>query len=300
MFNFFNKKVYDKGYLPAEEGHEIYYQQMGNPNGEVVLSFHGGPGGRCKISHGTYFNLKKQRVILFDQRGCGNSRFEDISTLNDTRRTLKDAKRLLDYLGVTEKIIVSGGSWGSTLALLFAEKYPEIIKKICVYSVFLARREDMEWMLKDSGLFYPDLLEEIHHQSEAENPFTHYARLAFSEDLGSIQTAIKYMIHYEYQLGKLDASFKEVRIDNEIINGARVELYYAANRYFLEENEILKNIEKIRDIPTMIVHNRLDMCCPVKGAWNLYRSLNNAEIEIIPDIGHGGDKLKKAFRKHFD
>jgi len=299
MFGFFNNKVFDKGWLPAQEGHEIYYQQMGNPKGEVVLNFHGGPGGTCKTSHGEYFNLKKQRVIMFDQRGCGRSVSEDIVSLNDTKRLVKDAKRLLDYLEIKTPVIVSGGSWGSTLALLFAERYPEITKSLFVYSVFLARREDMEWMLKDSGLFYPDLLEEIRHQSEGINPYTHYAKLIFSDDLSSIQKAIKYMCNYERILGRIDAKFEEVRIDNATINSARIALYYAANRYFLDDNEILKNIEKIQSIPTTIIHNRLDMCCPLKGAWDLYRALDDAKIEIIADIGHGGQKLKKAARKHF-
>ena len=300
MFGFFNNKVFDKGYLPEYEGHEIYYQQMGNPQGEPVIFFHGGPGGQCKKSHGRYFNLKTQRVIMFDQRGAGLSKAEDIISLNDTKRLVKDAKRLLEYLNVTEPVIAAGGSWGSTVALLFAEKYPECVKRICIYAVFLARREDMEWMLRDSGLFYPDLLEEIRHQSEGENPYTHYAKLIFSDDLGSIQTAVKYMVHYEYQLGKLDAGFKEIALDNNIINAARISLYYAANRYFLTDNEILKNIDKIKEIPTTIIHNRLDMCCPLKGAWDLYRSLDNAHIEIIADLGHVGDKLRKAYRKQFD
>ena len=145
MFGFFNNKVFDKGYLPEFEGHEIYYQQMGNPKGEPVLFFHGGPGGSCKDSHGNYFNLKKQRVIMFDQRGCGRSKTEDIISLNDTKRLVKDANRLLEYLNICEPVTVAGGSWGSTLALLFAEKYPERIARICLYAVFLARREDMEW-----------------------------------------------------------------------------------------------------------------------------------------------------------
>lgn len=237
---------------------------------------------------------------MFDQRGAGLSKAEDIISLNDTKRLVKDAKRLLEYLNVTEPVIAAGGSWGSTVALLFAEKYPECVKRICIYAVFLARREDMEWMLRDSGLFYPDLLEEIRHQSEGENPYTHYAKLIFSDDLGSIQTAVKYMVHYEYQLGKLDAGFKEVALDNNIINAARISLYYAANRYFLTDNEILKNIDKIKEIPTTIVHNRLDMCCPLKGAWDLYRAMDNAKIEIIADLGHVGDKLRKAYRKQFD
>jgi len=299
MFGFFNNKVFDKGFLPPYEGHEIYYQQMGNPKGEVVLNFHGGPGGSCKTSHGQYFNLNKQRVIMFDQRGCNRSKADDIIALNDTKRLLIDAKRLLEHLNINEPIIVSGGSWGSTLALLFAERYPEITKSLYVSSIFLARREDMEWMLKDSGLFYPDLLEEIRRQSEGENPYTHYAKLIFSDDLSSIQTAIKYMYNYECILGRTNAKFEDVRIDNATINSARIALYYAANRYFIEENEILKNIDKIKHIPTTITHNRLDMCCPIKGAWDLYRSLDNANIEIVADLGHGGSKLKKAFRKHF-
>lgn len=299
MFGFFNNKIFDKGWLPEFEGYRIYYQQVGNPKGEVVLNFHGGPGGCCKKSHAEYFNLKKQRIIMFDQRGCNRSEAEDITAFNDTKRLIKDAKRLLEYLNINEPVIVSGASWGSTLALLFAEKYPELTKQLCVFSVFLARRADREWMLKNSGLFYPDLLEEIYRQSEGENPYTHYAKLIFSDDLGAIQTAVKYMVHYEYQMGKLNAGFADVRIDNAVINSARISLYYAANKYFLEENEILKNIGKIKDIPTLIVHNRLDMCCPLQGAWELYRSLNNAQIEIIADLGHGGKKLKAAARKHF-
>lgn len=299
MFGFFNKKVFDKGYLPEYEGHQIYYEQVGNKDGEVVLLFHGGPGGRSKLSHAEYYNLKKQRIILFDQRGSGRSIAKDITELNDTKRLIKDAKRLLEHLNIEGQISVGGGSWGSTLALLFAIKYPNLVKNLYLSSVFLARREDMEWMLRDSGLFYPDLLEEIRNQSEGENPYTHYAKLVFSNDLGSIQKAIKYMVHYEYQMGKTNPKFEEVRIDNNIITSARIYLYYAANLYFMEQNEILKNINTIKDIPTLIVHNRLDMCCPLKGAWDLYRSLNNAQIEIIDDIGHGGKKLKKAFRKHF-
>ena len=298
MFGFFNSKIFDKGWLPEYEGHQIYYQQIGNPKGEVVLFFHSGPGGSCQASHAKYFNLKKQRIIMFDQRGCNRSKAEDIIVLNDTKRLIKDAKRLLEHLNVDEPIIVSGGSWGSTLALLFAERYPELTKSLSLYAVFLARRSDMEWVLKDSALFYPDLIEEIRRQSEGENPYTHYAKLIFSEDLSSIQTAIKYMANYERILGKKNAKFEDVRIDNAVINSARISLYYAANRYFLEDNEILKNIDKIKDIPTTIVHNRLDMCCPLKGAWDLYRSLNNAKIEIVSDIGHTGKKLKKAFKKY--
>ena len=298
MFGFFNNKIFDKGWLPSHEGHEIYYQQVGNPKGEIVLNFHGGPGGYCKAGHAEYFNLKKHRVIMFDQRGCNRSRAEDIIALNDTKRLVIDAKRLLDHLGINQPVIVSGSSWGSTLALLFAERYPELTKSLCLCSVFLARREDMEWMLRDSGLFYPDLLEEIRRQSEGENPYTHYAKLIFSDDLSAIQTAIKYMANYERIMGKTEAKFEDTRIDNAEINSARIALYYAANRYFLEENEIIKNINKIKDIPTYIAHNRLDMCCPLKGAWDLYRSLNNSKIDIIADIGHGGKKLKEAVRKH--
>lgn len=299
MFSFFNKKVFNQGYLPKQEGHEVFFQEIGNPNGKVVLHFHGGPGGKSSIRQANNYNLKKQRIILFDQRGSGLSKSEDITNLNDTKRLIKDAKRLLEYLNINTKISVGGGSWGTTLALLFAEKYPELIENIYLYSIFLARREDMEWMLKHSGLFYPDLLEEIKHQSEGENPYTYYAKLIFSDNLGSIQRAIKYMVHYEYQMGKLSPKFEEPRIDNEVIASSRIYLYYAANRYFLEENEILKNIDAIKDIPTLIVHNRLDMCCPLQGAWSLYRALNNATIDIVSDIGHSTPKLRKAFRSHF-
>lgn len=299
MFGFFNKKVFDKGWLSPEEGHEVYYQQIGNPQGEPVLFFHGGPGGCCKISHADCFNVKKQRIIMFDQRGCGQSKAEDAFVFNDTKRLLKDAKRLLDHLNIKDKITIAGVSWGSTLALLFAERYPNIVKELCVYSIFLANRDSINWMLKDSSLFYPDLLEEIYSQSEGVNPYTYYAKMIFSEDLSAIQTAIKYMANYERILGRTDAKFEDTRIDNNAINSCRISLYYAANKYFLDDDEILKNADKLKNIPTFIFHNRLDMCCPIRGAWSLYRALKNAKIEIIADRGHGGKMLKKAVRKHF-
>jgi proline iminopeptidase len=179
MFNFFNRKVFNSGYLPEHEGHEVFFQEVGNKDGEIVLHFLGGPGGRSSINQAKNYNLKKQRVILFDQRGTGLSKTNDLTNLNDTGRLVKDAKRLLDYLGIDTPISVGGGSWGTTLALLFAIKYPKLVKNICLYSVFLARREDMEYMLKHTGLFYPDMLEEIKKQSEGENPYTYYAKLIF-------------------------------------------------------------------------------------------------------------------------
>ena len=250
MFGFFNKKIFDKGFLPDCEGHQIYYQQLGNPNGEVVLSFHGGPGGRSKTSHAEYYNLKKQRVIFFDQRGSGRSVAKDITELNDTKRLIKDAKRLLEYLNIEGQISVGGGSWGSTIALLFAIKYPQLVKNIYLNSIFLARHEDMEWMLRDSGLFYPDLLEEIRNQSEGENPYTHYAKLVFSNDLGSIQKAIKYMVHYEYQMGKTNPKFEEVRIDhnaNSLIIDQYIVPYYGSYRsddfLIMKDNEVVCSLE---------------------------------------------------------
>ena len=144
ILSFFRKEPepFNADYLPEKDGHKVFYQEFGNPLGEAVISFHGGPGGSSKAKHANGFNLKKYRVIMFDQRGCGNSEPQGEIKNNTTKDIIEDAKRLLDFLKV-DKVISKGGSWGSTLALLFAEAYPEMVTKIVCSAIWIAREKDM-------------------------------------------------------------------------------------------------------------------------------------------------------------
>ncbi len=299
MFSFLFKdaKPFSTGYLPDDKGHSVYFHQFGNPEGVPVFSFHGGPGSRSKPKHAKLYNLKKFRVILFDQRGCGMStpagKFED----NGLADLLHDAKRLLDMLGI-EKAIISGASWGAALALVFAQNFPERVQKLIVSSVFLARQKDIDWIAKESSRFYPDLMQEMVKELNDQSFLrSNYAQMILSDNKADQIKAARLYGSYERMIGQLNPSFSaEVPTDDHIA-AFKIYMHYDRYNYGLQENQILENIETIKDIPTLIVHNRLDMICPLKQAWLLHRSLNNAKLVIVPDAGHSSELLVKTIKK---
>ncbi len=305
FFNFFKKepRPFNEGFLSVGNGHEIHYMEFGNPNGQVIIRFHGGPGGSTHVGHALSFDLKTYRVILFDQRGCGQSKFTDLLSHNTTIDTLSDTEKLLQHLKIPMKeLIVSGSSFGATLALLFAEKNPKSVQTLLLSSVFLARKQDLTWTDNDSRLFYPDLMYEMKKalQSE-ENLLDGYNRLLFSGNYEQMKTALKYYGSYEFCLGKTDVCFKDISgLTDKRINAMKIFLTYEQENIFLTDNQILKNIATIKHIPTLIVHNRLDMTCPIIQAWDLSQALDNATLIINPNIGHSSSDLKKCFQKQVD
>ncbi len=300
FFSFFKKEIkpYDTGWLSVGSGHEIYYQQFGNPKGEVVLSFHGGPGGSARAKHASHYDLTKWRVMMFDQRGCGLSRYRDLLKDNTAPMSVKDAKALLDHLKIKGKITVAGGSYGAGLALLFAETYPTRVKQLILNSVFLMRREDCEWMSHTSRLFYPDLIDEMRRQAGSDNIVPFYHKLIFSDKYRDLQQAQKYYGSYERLMGEVDASFEKTpALTDKAIRSSQIFLTYEKNHIFVKENEILRNIKKIASIPTLIVHNRLDFCCPVVQAYDLHQALPKSKLVIVPDKGHGSSRLFKTLER---
>lgn len=293
-------KPFNEGFLPVGDGHEIHYMEFGNPKGIPVLQFHGGPGGSCRPAQASAYDLSAYHIILFSQRGCGQSRYTDLLKNNTSYEAVSDAEKLLALLVPNQKIIVAGGSYGSTLALLFAEKNPKLVKALVLKSVFLARKADLDWADETSALFYPDLMAEMKSVLKPkENLLDGYARLLFSGNYEQMKTAMQYYGAYERCLGKVNPAFKPVTAlyDNSV-NSLKIALEYERNGMFLKENELLKNIGKIKHIPTLIVHNRLDMTCPVSQAYDLYRAMDNAELKIVPDIGHGSKKLSCLSKKY--
>ena len=300
MFSFFKKEIrpFDTGYVPVDNGHQIFYQQFGNPNGDIVLSFHSGPGGSGKAKHVSHYDLKKYRVILFDQRGCGKSLFKDAFKENTSWRSVEDGMAILNHLKIKGKITISGASFGAGLALLFSETYPNRVKQIILNSVFLMRPKDAEWVSRDSYIFYPDLMDEMRHQAKAENVVPYYYKLLFSEKYKDIQQAQKYYGSYERLLGEVNPSFdKTPALTDSYIQSGRIYLYYEVNKFFVSDNQILDNISKIKHIPTLIVHNRLDFCCPVYQAYDLHKALPKSKLVIVPDKGHSSSLLFKTLDK---
>lgn len=299
-WNIFNRmpKPYSEGFLPEKDGHKIHYYQYGNPVGAPVLSFHGGPGGSSRPKYAKLFNRRQYRFIQFDQRGCGKSEAEDAFQNNSTQNTLEDAARLLEYLGINQPIIAHGASWGSTLALLFAEAYPQKVDKIIVTSVFLARPYDTAWVSSESERFYPDLWAEMRKKIRRNDIYPAYRRLLFSKNPKDNLKALTYLGSYEYLLGRLAPKFRAPEtLDYAELQSARVAFFYEKNKYFLGSNQILQHSEKIKHIPTLIVHNRLDFCCPVKQAWDLHQALPNSKLIINAGSGHSTHRLFEAVQR---
>ena len=300
FWNLFKRipKPYKTGFLPPQDGHVVSYYAYGNPNGIPVLSFHGGPGGSAKPKYARLFDLKKYHFIQMDQRGCGQSQAHDSLFHNDTDALLSDAYRVLQQLEIKEKIIAHGASWGSTLALLFAEKYPNLVQKIVVSSVFLARPIDAAWVNRDSIRFYPDLWAQMRKQVRTEDIHQAYRRLLFSNKTKDNLKALSYLGSYEYMLGQLDPHFEVLTaLDEAALKSARIYFYYEQNNFFLSENQILAHSGKIKQIPALIVHNRMDFCCPPQQAWDLHCALPKSKLVLVAGRGHSSPELLKITKK---
>lgn len=298
--NIFNPmpKPRTEGFLPEQDGHKIYYRQFGNPSGIPVLSFHGGPGGSSRPKYAKLFNRHKYCFIQFDQRGCGRSEARDVFFRNNTETALSDANRLLDFLGIDRPVIVHGASWGSTLALLFAEAHPEKVAKIIVSSVFLARPYDTSWVSSESERFYPDLWAEMRQKVHRTDIYPVYRRLLFSKNKKDNLKALAYLGSYEYMLGQTAPRFRQPEIlDEAELNAARIAFYFEEHKYFMGTDQILQKSAGIRHIPALIVHNRLDFCCPVKQAWDLHKALPASRLIINAGCGHSTPELFKAVKR---
>lgn len=303
MFSFFKSdpKPFNSGYLPTDNGHDVYFREYGNPEGVVVLSFHGGPGGSSKPSHAQRFDLKKCRVILFDQRGGGKSKPAYETQNNTVDDLLNDASRLLKHLKITEKVIVSGGSWGSTLSLLFAQKYPERVEKLIIAQTFLARAKDVEWMTQHVTRLYPDIFEKIAAPiPQTSNLREYYAALMASNDPQQRVLGTSLYGRFEYLMGDLEPVLSAEPPEPDHIGSFGIFMHYDAMNYGVKDNQILDNIETIKHIPTLIVHNRMDLVCPVDQSWEVHKAMPESTLVIVPDYGHGSDFLKATLKEEAD
>ncbi len=300
ILNLFTIKPFDQGYLPEKDGHQVYYQQYGQPNGEPILCFHGGPGGRSKAKHAKRLNLKKYRVILFDQRGCGRSTYQELLSHNTTADLIDDAHRLIQYLKI-DSYHLYGESWGSTCALLYAMRHSESISALMLSQIFLARPRDIT-LPNDSMLpHYPDIAEEFLAPVPSNMSIDeYYAEQMLNGTSEQQAEATRTYGSWEYMMGQLSPKISKEHPDADSIRKYKVFMHYHKHHFFLKENEILDGVSAIENIPTMIVHNRFDYVCPLEGAWALNKALNNSELVIVPDRGHVSDLLYKTARKGFD
>ena len=282
----------EKGLLLVSDLHKIYWERSGNPKGKKVLIIHGGPGAGSQPRYRRYFDPQKFDIIQFDQRGCGNSiPFSELRE-NTTNNLVDDIEKLRKYFKI-DKWILYGGSWGSTLALVYSIKHPSRIKSLILRGIFLCRSFELKWFYQyGASEIFPDEYEKYisvipkNERTDLINSFYKY--------LTSKNEDLRKKASYAWTKWELSTSHlikKEFEIQTNTKNSfsdafARIECHYFINKIFLEDNFILKNIDKINKIPVKIVQGRYDIVCPLRSAWDLNKRLKNSELHIINNAGH--------------
>ncbi len=284
---------YRTGRLKVSVLHELYFEESGNPKGKPVIFVHGGPGGGTEAKHRRYFDPRKYRIILFDQRGCGKST-PHASIVDNTTWDLVDDMEILRKEMKVEKWQVFGGSWGSTLAIAYAETFPERVSELVLRGIFLLRQKEIDWFYQSgASAIFPDAwepyLNAIPENERHDMVSAYYKRLTSSDKNIQLQAAKAWSI-WEGSTSQLfpEADFISHYGDSEFaIAFARVECHYFINKGFMKtDGQLLNDVGKIRHIPGVIVQGRYDVVCPLDSAWALHRAWPEAELIIVPDAGH--------------
>jgi proline iminopeptidase len=282
---------YETGYLPLTDGHVMYWEQVGNPNGKPVLFLHGGPGAGAGPVHRRFFDPSFWRVIIFDQRGAGRSLPLGSLDANTTPHLVQDIETLREFLGI-ERMLLFGGSWGSTLALAYAQAYPERVIGTVLRGIFLGRPEEVEWFLYGMQRVFPDIhanFTSFLPAAERDDLLGNYFRRLVDPDPQIHLPAARSWSIYEGSCSTLMPSFEAVSAfaqDRSAIGLARIEAHYFMNGLFLPEGGLLSHMNKLQHIPGEIIQGRYDMICPAQSAFDLASAWPPARLTIVPDAGH--------------
>lgn len=283
--------------LATSSKHLVYFEEVGNSSGIPIIFLHGGPGSGCNENHRRYFDPDKYRIILIDQRGCNRSKPNGYIENNTTQLILDDIEAIRRELDI-DKWILFGGSWGATLALLYAERYPQNISGIILRGTFLARQCDFDWFAK-SGVnkIFPDYWEEFisnFTDSEKGNLLESLHERVFSDDK---QTQLEAAKAWSLWAGRVvtHSFIDEYVLDesnrDKLVNEVKIEMHYAKNKYFITENQILENITKVPDVPIIVIHGRKDLTCLPESSWSVHEALLNSgkkdlNLVIVANAGH--------------
>ncbi|HTI96913.1 MAG TPA: prolyl aminopeptidase [Rudaea sp.] len=284
---------FDSGRLAVSPLHTIYYEQCGNPRGKPVVFVHGGPGAGCNANSRRFFDPAHYRIVLFDQRGSGRSTPHAELTDNTTWGLVADMERLRQHLAL-ERWQVFGGSWGSTLALAYAQTHPSRVSELVLRGIFLLRRWELEWFYqKGCDAIYPDAWEayvgHIPPGERADLIGAYYRRLT-SPDAAVRLAAAKVWSTWEGATSYLHQNpdyIASTGADEFALAFARIECHYFVNGGFFErDDQLLRDAHKLKNIPAVIVQGRYDVVCPMRSAWDLHRAWPEADLRIVPDAGH--------------
>lgn len=282
---------FDQRMLDVGHGHTVYVEQCGNPDGMPVIVLHGGPGGGCSPAMRRYFDPKAFRVILFDQRGCGRSRPHASVKDNTTWDLVRDIELIRETLGV-QQAAVFGGSWGATLALVYAITHPERVSHLVLRGVFLMTQAELDWFYGGgAGQFWPEPWARFAHmvpEEERGDLIGAYAKRLFSGNLREETKFAQAWSAWENALASVYSSGHGGEAPGEYARAfARLENHYFVNHGFLEEDGwIMKNAQRLAGIPGVIVQGRYDMICPPRRAWELAQAWPDADLQMIRNAGH--------------
>jgi proline iminopeptidase len=280
--------------------HTLWVEECGNPSGMPVVFLHGGPGAACEPFQRRFFDPEKYRIILFDQRGCGRSTPHAELSENTTQHLIADIETLREYLKI-EKWLVFGGSWGSTLALAYAQAHAECVTGLILRGIFLCRPRDIQWFYQDGASFiYPDLWQDyisvIDEGERGDLVTAFYKRLTSDDKEIQLQAARAWSI-WEGSTSNLisKASVMDHFSDPHIaLSLARIECHYFVNGSFMRGNQLLEDAHKLHAIPGVIVHGRYDVVCPVEQAFALNQGWQTSELIITPNSGHSATEAENV------
>ena len=284
---------YNHGWLSVGDGHEIYYEESGNPTGKPCLFVHGGPGGGASPAARQFFDPDKYRIVLFDQRGCGRSKPHASIEANTTWHLIDDIELIRETLGI-DHWLVFGGSWGSTLSLAYAQSHPERVTELVLRGIFLLRAQELQWFYQHGASeLYPDawqhylapipdaerhdLISAFHSRLTSEDP---EVRLSAARAWSVWEASTSFLIQNEDFMAQLDEPEAALAM-------ARIECHYFVNGGFFESpNQLLDAVDRIRHIPCVIVQGRYDVVCPPTTAWDLHEAWPEANFKLIANAGH--------------
>ncbi len=283
-------------YLPVDNLHEIYVEECGSEDGVPVVFLHGGPGAGCEAYHRQLFDPEKYRIILFDQRGCGRSIPHAELRQNTTQHLISDIEKIRKYFEI-EKWIVAGGSWGSTLALAYAETHPEVVSGMIIRGIYFCTEKEIQWFYQyGTSQFYPDYWQDfiapIPVNERDDLLQAYHKRLTGNNEIARMQAAKAWSL-WEARTATLRPHKRLLQHFSDphtALSLATLEAHYFVHNGFLEDNQLLDNADYLRDIPCYIIHGRYDMICPIEQAYALHQRLPLSELFIVQEAGHAASE----------
>ena len=291
---------YDSGMLDVGDGHRMYWECCGNPDGAPALYLHGGPGSGCSPGQRQFFDPERYRAVLIDQRGAGRSRPlasepETDLSVNTTHHLIADIELLREHLGIESWAVVMGLSWGTTLAVAYAQAHPGRVKAIMIGFLGMTSRREVEWITEGVGRIFPEEWERfiaaIPDDLRDMRPVDAYARMLTDPD-PAIQehAAAEWCAWEDAHVSLTPGSGPSLRYEDPEfrLRFARLVTHYWSNHAFLEEDQLVQNIAMLNGIPGVMIHGRYDVSSPLETAWRLYKGWDSSELHILDDAGHGG------------